>query len=274
MIELPEAITLGRQLNDALSGKTITDVFNSNSPHRFTFFYADPLAYSTLLTGKKILSAIGFGIFVDIVLEDNIRISLNDGVNLQYSRDASKIPAKYQLLITFDDESFLAFTVAMYGLIAAYQGACDNKYYTKSIESISPLSDAFDMLYFERLIQKETKDISVKALLATEQRIPGIGNGVLQDILFHASIHPKRKISTLNTQEKENLFQSIKTTLRAMTEAGGRDTEKTLAGWGAYETRMSKKTYGSPCPKCQGEIVKENYMGGTVYYSLNCQPLK
>lgn len=79
MIELPEAITLGRQINETLCGRTITDVFNSNSPHRFTFFYGDPLTYNELLTGKKILSAEGCGIFVDIILEDDIRISLNDG---------------------------------------------------------------------------------------------------------------------------------------------------------------------------------------------------
>lgn|GEM_PF-2077218 len=30
-----------------------------------------------------------------------------------------------------------------------------------------------------------------KAFLATEQRIPGLGNGVLQDILWTARIHPK-----------------------------------------------------------------------------------
>jgi hypothetical protein len=33
---------------------------------------------------------------------------------------------------------------------------------------------------------QEVKKLSLKALLATEQRIPGLGNGVLQDILFKA----------------------------------------------------------------------------------------
>lgn len=274
MIELPEAITLGRQINETLCGRTITDVFNSNSPHRFTFFYGDPLTYNELLTGKKILSAEGCGIFVDIILGDDIRISLNDGVNFHYSKDASKIPAKYQLLLTFDDESFLALTVAMYGMIAVYQGEFHNKYYSKSLNSVSPMSELFDKTYFENLINKETKNISVKALLATEQRIPGIGNGVLQDILFQALINPKRKILTLTDQDKINILQSIKSTLRAMTEAGGRDTEKTLYGAGGYKTLMSKNTYRDPCPRCNGSIVKENYMGGTVYYCTNCQPLK
>lgn len=274
MIELPEAITLGQQLNEALTGKIITDVFNSNSPHKFTFFTGDPLTYKQLLTGKKIVSAQSYGIFVDIMLEDNIRISLNDGINFHYGNESSKIPAKYQLLLTFDDESFLALTVAMYGGIAIYQGEFDNKYYNKSVKSISPLSDAFDKTYFESLINKETKNISAKALLATEQRIPGIGNGTLQDILFNASIHPKRKILSITDMEKENLFQSIKSTLKVMTDNGGRNTENDLYGnKGGYTTLMSKNTYKNPCPKCRGSITKENYMGGTIYYCPNCQPL-
>jgi len=47
---------------------------------------------------------------------------------------------------------------------------------------------------------------SIKFLLATEQRIPGLGNGVLQDILFKAKIHPKRKVADLSEKNKCELF--------------------------------------------------------------------
>ena len=72
--------------------------------------------------------------------------------------------------------------------------------------------------------------LSAKAFLATEQRIPGLGNGVLQDILWYANIHPKRKISTLSAEQKHKLFRSVKTILAEMTELGGRDTERDLFG--------------------------------------------
>ena len=39
--------------------------------------------------------------------------------------------------------------------------------------------------------------------------IPGLGNGVLQDILYHTHIHPKKKISGLTDKERENLFLSL-----------------------------------------------------------------
>lgn len=114
--------------------------------------------------------------------------------------------------------------------------------------------------------------MSIKALLATEQRIPGLGNGVLQDILFKAGIHPKRKISKISELERSDLFHCLKVTLQSMADKGGRDTEKDFYGnFGGYKTLLSKNTYKNPCPNCGDTIVKEAYLGGSVYYCPTCQ---
>lgn len=55
MLELPEVITLSKQVNNALSGKTITQVFNATKPHKFTFYNGNPSEYGKLLVGKTIL---------------------------------------------------------------------------------------------------------------------------------------------------------------------------------------------------------------------------
>ena len=56
----------------------------------------------------------------------------------------------------------------------------------------------------------------VEAFLATEQTIPGLGNGVLQDILYNARIHPKTRIHSLSAGQKEELYHQIKSTLQEM----------------------------------------------------------
>ena len=115
----------------------------------------------------------------------------------------------------------------------------------------------------------------MKALLATEQRIPGLGNGVLQDILFNAGLHPKRKMSTLSDFQLSELLYSLTVTLDKMTILGGRDTEKDLYGKpGGYQTLLSKISIKHPCRKCGDEIVKQPYMGGAIYFCPTCQPLK
>ena len=114
--------------------------------------------------------------------------------------------------------------------------------------------------------------MSAKAFLATQQRIPGLGNGVLQDILLNAKIHPKKKINTLSEEQRKELFDSLKSTLAEMTDAGGRDTEKDLFGNpGGYRTKLGKNNKLLICPNCGGGVKKEAYMGGSIYFCEQCQ---
>lgn len=275
MIEIPESKTISLQVGETLTGKRISKVFTASSPHKFAWYHGDPAAYGSLLSGRQVLSAKGHGMFVDICCDNDTFITIVDGTNMRYYPSLEASPSKYQSLIAFDDGSCVVFTVAMYGGIWAYRGTFDNQYYQGSLASVSPLDDAFDEPFFEQIFRNVTKDLSIKAFLATEQRIPGLGNGVLQDILFNGSIHPKRKKSTLTDFEKGELFHSLKTTLYRMTEKGGRDTEKDLFGNdGGYKTILSKNTLKDPCPNCGGAIVKEAYLGGAVYYCPVCQRIK
>jgi formamidopyrimidine-DNA glycosylase len=274
MLEIPESKTIGLQADKTLTGRRITDVFNATNPHKFAWFKGDPAEYGKILIGRHVKSANGHGMYVDIKCGENTFISIGEGANMRYYSHSEKPPEKYQLLIVLDDNSFIAFNIAMYGGIWAYKGIFDNSYHQLSLNSTSPLDDAFDEIYFENIIKRTSKDISVKALLATEQRIPGIGNGVLQDILFNSRIHPKRKKSTLTGTDKAELFQSIKVTLKTMTELGGRDTEKDLFGnKGGYKTILSKNNINQPCPRCGDLIRKEAYLGGAVYFCPTCQKL-
>jgi formamidopyrimidine-DNA glycosylase len=274
MLEIPESKTISIQAGNTLINKKIVEVYTATSQHKFAFYCGDPTEYVKLLTGRQIKSTKGHGMFVDIYCDEDICITIGDGTNMRYYSSSEQHPEKHQLLVVFDDGSFVACTVAMYGGIWVYRGMFDNPYYQGSLRSISPLDDTFDELYFDNIFKNTTKDISLKALLATEQRIPGLGNGVLQDILFNACIHPKRKKSTITDFQKAELFHSLKVTLNKMTNMGGRDTEKDLFGYiGGYKTILSKNTLKNPCPNCGNAIVKETYLGGAVYFCPNCQTL-
>jgi formamidopyrimidine-DNA glycosylase len=162
----------------------------------------------------------------------------------------------------------------MYGGLWCFkEGEYHNRYYEVAKTKRSPLSNEFDNVYFDTLISAlEVQKLSAKAFLATEQRIPGLGNGVLQDILFNARIHPQKKVEDLTSDEKEHLFHSVKTTLREMTARGGRDTEKDFFGEpGGYKTKASQTTVNQPCPVCGGMITKQPYMGGSIYFCVKCQ---
>lgn len=273
MIELPEAIILSRQLTSTLKGKVITDVIANYSPHKFAFFHQDAEGYSGLLTGKRVDYASPNGGQVEIFAED-VRLVLTDGVNLKYIEPEGKLPPKHQLLIGFDDHSCIVASVQMYGMLWAFKaGKLNHPYYLIAKERYHALDERFNEDYFIKMVNREDmRKKSVKAMLATEQSVPGLGNGVLQDILYNASLHPRRKVSTLSVPEQLTLFHSLKTTLTEMVEQGGRDTEKDLFGRkGGYITQVCKNTLGHPCSRCGGMILKESYLGGTVYYCGGCQ---
>ena len=121
----------------------------------------------------------------------------------------------------------------------------------------------------EHPLQRERRGDQWKA---TEQRIPGLGNGVLQDILWDAGIDPRFDMREASETDFMMLYTSVKKILKEMCEQGGRDTEKDLFGQkGKYITQLSKNTLFEPCIKCGHEIHKANFLGGTVYYCEHCQ---
>ena len=275
MIELPEALTLARQMDDAFGGRSIVAAEANRSPHKFAFYSGDPAAYGARLVGRVVEGAKATGPYVELPLDDGMTLLFREGVNARFLAPGDPDPAKHQLLLGFDDGSRLACTASMYGLfLIADAGADDDEYYTAARDAVPVLSDAYDEARFRELAAAAPTTDSVKALLATEQRIPGVGNGVLQDILLNARLNPKAKVGALSGDDLARLFRSLKDTLAAMAELGGRDVERDLYGNpGGYRCLLSAKTWKDGCPVCGCEIARKPYLGGNVYYCPSCQPL-
>lgn len=275
MIEIPEAETLAKQINDTVAGKTISRVIAGLSLHKFAWYFGDPAEYEPRLRGKTIDSAAARGGMLEISAGDAILL-FTDGVALRYHTRNEQRPRKHQLLVSFGDDTALSASVQMYGGLWCFrEGEFENQYYEIARAKPSPLTGEFSANYYDSLYaSSDTGKLSAKAFLATGQRIPGLGNGVLQDILYNTGIHPKRKVETFSEDEKSLLFHSVKSTLKEMTEQGGRDTTKDLFGNpGGYVTRLSQSTAGKPCPKCGSMITKQAYMGGSIYFCEGCQKL-
>lgn len=293
MIELPEVHVLAEQINQSLVGKNIKQVTANAHPHSFAWYSGDPAAYDGMLSGKKIVGA-----NADIYNENTVEVICEDmylslTTPIKYHIPGAKLPKSHQLLIEFNDNSYMSCTVQMWGSMLcaplADKGISDKPLYFVNPDAVSkyneneevknrllpsPLTDAFDKDYWNGLVNSVAPNISAKAFLATEQRIPGLGNGVLQDILWNARIHPKRKLETMTEEDKERLLKSVKSTLKEMKEKGGRDTEKDLYGQkGGYQTILSKNTLLSPCPACGSNLVRQAYLGGNIYFCPTCQPL-
>lgn len=273
MIELPEAIVLANQLKKEILNREIINVCAKQSPHKFTFFN-DDYDYEKELLNKKIKDVTSTGPIVEIVFEDAL-MTFRDGTNLRFITDKAKLPKKHQLLLEFDNDTYLVITVQMYGEIHYTKDSREGEYYYQITKlNSNPSKDDFSQEYFLNMLNNCDEKISIKAALATEQRIPGIGNGVLQDILFNAKLNPKTKLKDISDKEKKELYKVIMDLINEMIVKGGRDTEKDIYGNpGNYQTILSSKNYKNGCPICHGEIIKQNYLGGSIYFCPKEQPI-
>ena len=275
MLELPEAMIISEQMNQTIKGKRIKKAVAASTAHGLAWYYKDPADYDALLKGRRIESAKACAGRVEISAE-GATLNFLDGASPKLYDSVKTVPAKHQLLLVFDDDSALAATIAMYGGLMAFpNGAMDDDFYYNAAKTKpSPLSEAFDYEYFLTLFDEKSLKLSAKAFLATEQRIPGLGNGVLHDILLNTKIHPKKKVSALTEAERKKMFESIKMTFSEMVEKGGRDTERDFFGrLGGYPTKLSKNNKLLICPDCGGAVKKEAYLGGSIYYCTECQKL-
>lgn len=273
MLELPESAVMAKQLEKSVKGRTITRAVAAQSPHGFAWYHGDPKGYGALLSGQTVVGARASGGYVEL-LTDGAQVIFGDGVNIRLHADRNSLPAKHQLLLELDDGGAIVCTVQMYGaMFASRPGEFETKYYAAAVAKPSPLAKGFTQKYFLTLTSGVEDKISVKAFLATEQRIPGLGNGCLQDILFHARLNPQTRLRFLDGNDFKRLYKSVTIVLGDMAAKGGRDTEKDLHGNpGGYRTVMSNKTVAQPCPGCGGTIVKKAYLGGNVYFCPACQP--
>ncbi|MDE6052964.1 MAG: endonuclease VIII, partial [Lachnospiraceae bacterium] len=185
MLELPESYTIAKQIREHLTGKIISYIEVLQTPHKFAFFSGDRDKYEEYLEGQTITGAVFQGGMVQIDTEDCM-IVLNDGAYPKYCEDKKKFPKKHQFALCFDDETGIFVSIQMYGGIMVFpKGKCAEGYYISSSTKPNPLTDDFTFDYFKSLYTAG-KRLSAKAFLATQQRIPGLGNGVLQDILWDA----------------------------------------------------------------------------------------
>ncbi len=270
MIELTEALVLSRQINQSCLNKKIIKVEVNNNPHKWAWFNGNPNLYPSYLLNQSFKHAKSYGGMLEIECETCLLV-FAEGIQLSYCNSVDN-DMKHQLLLEFIDHTFLFASVHMYGGIWCYIDVFDNPYYFKAKKKPSIFSSDFSFDYFTNLLRESNDNLSLKAFLATEQGIPGFGNGLCQDVLWKSKLHPKTKIKSLSKEDISRLYSMIIDLLTEIVTLGGRNTEKDLFGKsGSYKTVMSSIGILEVCPECGLSKLKETYLGASIYTCPKCQ---
>jgi formamidopyrimidine-DNA glycosylase len=262
-------------MNETLRGKTVQRGRLGNSPHKFVWYNRTHAEFERLATNKTVGAASARGRWMFVPLEPGCVLVFGEcGGRLLHHEPGAGLPARYHLLLEFDDGSALSVTTQMWGAMELYeQGREQERKYIKGMKP-TPVDKEFTFGYFSGLVDELTKGEkrSVKGLLTQEQLVPGLGNSVAQDIMFRAGLHPRHAIAELSPTQRRGLRSAIVKTVRDVIAKGGRSDELDLFGEpGGYERVLSSKTAGKPCPRCGAKIEKTAYLGGTCYFCPKCQ---
>jgi formamidopyrimidine-DNA glycosylase len=275
VIELPEATVIGDQIAAELSGKKIEYGDRGNATHKFAFANGTSAEYQAIFEGKTVGPARGHGSAILVPIEPgHVLVLGGGGERILYHPPDAKLPKKYHLLLRFDDGTSLTTTVQGWGNTLLMAESTVGQHRHVQSDRIPPLSPGFTWPFFESLFDEVDPESSksIKFFLISEPGVWGIGNGCLQDILYHAGIHPRRRIVDIAGEEKRALYAALVSTLSQMVEQGGRYQERDLYGnRGGYLRLLDSKTKGTPCTACGTTIEKAQYLGGAIYYCPTCQ---
>jgi formamidopyrimidine-DNA glycosylase len=274
MIEMPEAWTIARQMNDTLTGKTIQHFARGELVHKFLWLSKPAEEYDAFLSGKQVTGAKSYGRSIYLYVGETHLLWFGElGGRILYHAPGQPLPAKYHLRWDFSDASIMTFNLQMWGFVGLMERSELPKHPYAEV-GIPPLSEMFTSERFNQLLEEypEKTKKGVKGFLVTSKHINGIGNGYLQDILYRAKIHPSRKIPTITADERQRLHAAIQDTMAEAIKLGGREDEHDLFDHpGGYKRLMSNQTVGQPCPNCGAAIQKISYLGGACYLCPTCQ---
>jgi len=125
-----------------------------------------------------------------------------------------------------------------------------------------PLREDFDSEEFFRRLNAHGKN-EIGPVLLDQQVIAGLGNILKNEILFHARIHPKRRVDGLSQKEKRAI-------LRWSVELCRTWLNKLVTDEKDRWILMYKKE-GNPCPECGTKIVRFLHAGRPTYICPKCQ---
>jgi formamidopyrimidine-DNA glycosylase len=275
MFELPECQILAKQMTESLKGKIIQHGSLGNSPHKFVWYNREPDEFVSLISGKQIGHPYARGRWLFIPLNPGYVLLIGEcGGKFILNPSTAKLPKKYHLHIQFTDGSFVTARTQMWGAYELYeQGKELERQYVQGMRT-TPIDPEFTLEYLNALIDAcvAEKRRSVKGLLTQDQLIPGLGNAIAQDIQFKARLDPRCPLDSLDPSQREHLYQAIINTVAEVIERGGRYDEYDLYGHrGSYVRIMDKNALDNPCPVCDGEVKKIQYLGGACYFCPSCQ---
>jgi formamidopyrimidine-DNA glycosylase len=276
-VELPEAKILAEQMNQELKGKRVKIFLLKDYERlqRIGMMDKDLTSFNQLINGKiETVASRGNVIRVKFDNGANLILGPEYGGEIFYHTDAANVP-KFHLRVNFSDGTVLTVRLTSMGVIQVLRdNELERSYVYKRDFDSAKLSPADEEFTFERFSKRmaDHNKVLKSVLVGKDAVLVGVSNSTFQDILYRARLHPKRKASELNAEEKRSLHAAIRLVFKERIRLNGKDQFRDLHGkQGGYMPAMGPNMKQRTCPECGTSIEKLSLGGGHVYLCPNCQ---
>jgi len=277
-IELPEAKILADQMNKELRSKCIKSYHLQDYERLQRIGMMDENTKSfDQLVNRKIESVLSRGNVIRLKLSDGVNLILGPeyGGKIFYHTNEEKVPSKSHLKVDFSDETALTVRLTSMGVINVVRDSdLETSYvYRRDFnpDVISPVDEEFTLEQFSNLLGGNNRMLK-SVLVGKDAIVVGLSNSAFQDIIYRAKLHPKRKASELNKEERRALYDAIKLVLQERIRLKGKDKFYDLYGKrGGYTPAMGPNMKQTACNVCGTPIEKLSVGGGYVYLCSHCQ---
>jgi formamidopyrimidine-DNA glycosylase len=203
------------------------------------------------------------------------------GVHLGMSGDlhagpADLAPQKHDHLVLRQDRRALVFTdPRMFGAVRFATGAEPPGWWTGIAPAVT--SGEFTAEAVAAFLRRHAR-APIKAVLLMQERFPGIGNWMADEILWRAGIHPRRAAGSLTPAEVGRLHRACRhvaqLALRTIAGVGGRlppDLNVNIPRSWLFRHRWED---GGRCPRTGGPLRRETIGGRTTCWAPARQRLR
>lgn len=185
-------------------------------------------------------------------------------------------PGKHDHLVLVTRRHALVFNdPRMFGSVDFHVGKEPPLWWSKIAPAI--LSPHFTVEAVAKFLQRRRR-APIKAVLLMQERFPGIGNWMADEILWRAAIHPARPAGSLSPAEVRTLWRECRTVCRQALDAiaGRGDKLQKDLNVGIPDTWLFHHRWqrGGRCPKTGKPLAHATIGGRTTCWSPARQKLK
>jgi formamidopyrimidine-DNA glycosylase len=262
MPELAEVEYYRKRWGLAATGQKITAVLVHERARIFRDTYVQALRRT--LAGAKLTSSATAAKQMLFRFSRDAWLGLHLGMSGELVvQPANALPEKHDHLVLTTKQHALVFSdPRMFGRVQFHRGKKPPAWWTKIAPPI--LSKAFTVDAVATFLRRRSR-APIKAVLLMQERFPGIGNWMADEILWRAAIHPKRLSGSLTPAEIQALWRECRRVCRlALVAIAGRgqrlprDLNVNIPRTWLFKHRWKK---GGRCP-LTGQLLAHGVVGG------------